>query len=545
MPACGGESRHGANGSLGTGGSNATGGASIASGGSAVAAMAGQPASGGVGGLSAAGGASGGDFSGAGRGGNGGFGGAAVVVAGRPGTDGSGGNESGTGGGGTTGGGVAGAGGVSPDVTVHLDQQRQTMDGFGMADAFAPALEDAVADQFFDPVRGIGLSILRVTMGPTGSAQSSNVYSDILAAHARGVNTFIATAYSAAASCKSNGNENDGGYLNADCYDSWSDDLAMFPALVKANTGVDLYGISPQQEPDFASCGTKAPCNGDFPSMLYTSDELTTFVKLLGPKLHALNPPVRLMGPDSQEWIHLWKNESAPGGTDPLKGTGYDYGHALFADPTAWALMDTISTQQYDTQVAEPWPSDVPQTKPIWMTEMSGIKYWPEQGPSSDIDNGVVVAGWIHDAIVNGPASAWLYFWHQALTTDDNEGLWLKDGTVTKRFYTLGNFSKFVRPGSTRMNITGEVPNGVLLTAYAAPDGTLVVVAINRNTDPASVPIFVAGGSAPAALTPYVTSATDNLAPRATLTPSGGAFTAALDGVSVTTFVGTSAGGEN
>jgi hypothetical protein len=34
------------------------------------------------------------------------------------------------------------------------------------------------------------------------------------------------------------------------------------------------------------------------------------------------------------------------------------------------------------------------------MTEMSGVKWWPEQGPSSDINNGVAVAGWIHSALV-------------------------------------------------------------------------------------------------------------------------------------------------
>ncbi len=52
---------------------------------------------------------------------------------------------------------------------------------------------------------------------------------------------------------------------------------------------------------------------------------------------------------------------------------------------------------------------------------MSGVKWWPEQGPSSDINNGVVVAGWIHSALVTGEASAWLYWWYS--TASDNEGL--------------------------------------------------------------------------------------------------------------------------
>jgi glucuronoarabinoxylan endo-1,4-beta-xylanase len=434
--------------------------------------------------------------------------------------------------------GAAGSGVVSPDVTLHLDQAQQTMDGFGINHVFSPALTDADADQLFDPERGIGLSILRVAMASTGSPMDSSTWSAIEAAKARGVTTFIATAYSAPASCKSNRNENDGGHLDTDCYESWASTLAKFPSLVKQNTGVDLYGISPQQQPDFASCGTMAPCNGDFPSMLYTSDELVTMIKTLGPKLRALDPPVRLMGPDSAEWLHLWSNQSVQGSTDPLKGAGYDYGHALYGDSQAWPLMDVLSTQQYDDALATPWPSDVPKTKPIWMTEMSGTKFGPEQGPSKDIDNGIAVAGWIHDAIVNGPASAWLYFWREALGTDDNEGLYLHDGSSTKRFYTLGNFSKFIRPGYIRVSITGNVPSDVLLTGYRGPDGSVVIVAINKGTSALSVPIFIAGGQSPASLAPYLTSATDNLAPRSSIAFGAGSFTATLSAMSVTTYVG-------
>jgi glucuronoarabinoxylan endo-1,4-beta-xylanase len=183
---------------------------------------------------------------------------------------------------------------------------------------------------------------------------------------------------------------------------------------------------------------------------------------------------------------------------------------------------------------------------------MSGVKWWPEQGSTSgsgssftvagtgDINNAMVVAGWIHDAIVNGPASAWLWWWYQPLSTstDDNEGVVLKNGTVAKRLYTLGNFSKFIRPGYTRVDVTGNVPTGVLLTAYKGMDGTVVIVAINKGTSSATVPISISGGTAPAMLTPWVTSSSDNLASKTAVTVSGGSFTATLAATTVTTFVG-------
>jgi glucuronoarabinoxylan endo-1,4-beta-xylanase len=503
----------------GSGGASSAGGSSGALGGAAGASN-----STGSGGAGAPGTAGANGAAGARAGGAGG------ALAG---TGGAGGSASATGG-------VSGAGGsaASGSTVVHLDQPHQTMQGFGINDSWHPAYTDAQADQLFDPSKGIGLSILRIGMGTNGDQMSNNMWGDIAKAKARGVATFIASVWTAPANCKSNNNVNDGGHLNTSCYDSWSTTIAGFAARVKSNAAVDLYAISAGNEPDFASCGFNKPCNGNYPTMLMTGAETAAFIKAVGPKLRALNPPVRVMLPEPSEWIHLWSNDSAPGSSNPLAGTGYDYGHAVFRDTTAWGLIDIIGVHQYDTQVALAWPADVPQTKPLWQTEMSGVKWWPEEGPSSDINNAVVVAGWIHDAIVNGPASAWLWWWYQAQGTNDNEGLLLQNGTVAKRLYTLGNFSKFVRPGYARVDITGGVPTGVLLTAYKGTDGTVVVVAINAGTASASVPISIAGGTAPGQVTPWVTSATDNLASRTALAVSGASFTATLAGKTVTTFVG-------
>jgi glucuronoarabinoxylan endo-1,4-beta-xylanase len=219
-------------------------------------------------------------------------------------------------------------------------------------------------------------------------------------------------------------------------------------------------------------------------------------------------------------------------------GGGYDYGHYLYKDATAWGAFDIIGVHEYDTQHAEPWPSDVPSKKTVWQTEMSGVKWWPQQGPSSDIANGIAVAGWIHDALTTGQVSAWLWWWYQATATNDNEGLLLMSGTDTKRHWVLGNYSKFIRPGYTRVDVTGTIPTGVLLSAYKGTDGTVVVVAINQGTSSVTVPISIAGGTAPASLTPWVTSMTDNLASKTAVTVSSASFSATLAATTVTTFVG-------
>ena len=523
--------------STGSGGSPSSG----SSGGSPGSGTTGGTSGGGNGGTagSSSGGSSGG---GVGTGGSG----AGGVGAGGAGT-----------GGAATGGVGGGAAGSSGAVTVQLDRTEQTIDGFGINDSWAPAMTSAQATALFSATSGIGLTILRVGMGSNGMPISANIPGDITLAKNAGATKIIGSTWSPpGAACKSGQTpldsanpDNNGGHVLMSCYTSWATSIKNFAV----NQG--LYAMSIANEPDFASCGTTEPCNGSYPTTLYTANEMVTFVKVVGPMLQAAG--IKVMAPEASEWNHTWSNTSAccsvPSGrnsSDPLTcgfpptsaacatGGGYDYGHYLYKDSAAWAAFDILGVHEYDSQAAQPWPSDVPARKPVWQTEMSGVKWWAEQGPSNDINNGVVVGGWIHDALVNGQVSAWLWWWYQANNTDDNEGLILKNGNDTKRHYVLGNYSKFVRPGSTRVDIGGAVPAGVLLSGYKGTDGTVAVVAINQGTASVSVPISISGGTAPASLTPWVTSATDNLASKAAVTVSGGSFTAALAAKTVTTFVG-------
>jgi glucuronoarabinoxylan endo-1,4-beta-xylanase len=533
-------------GTTGGGGDTVTGGTTSVSGGATS-----------VGGRSAGGTTGTGGRSMGGRGGGTGVGG----TTGDGGSTGTTGGTTGDGGSTGTTGGSTGEGGGGTDVTVQLAQTQQTIDGFGINDTWS-ALTDAQAKAMFDVSTGIGLTILRVGMGSNGGFYNNNESSSIASAKKYGATTIIGSVWSPPANCKDNNSISKGGHLIDSCYESWSDAIAKFAS------DNDLYAMSAGNEPDFRSCGSTIgpPCNGDYDTTEYTANEMVAFVKKLGPKLKAAG--VKLIAPEASEWIHVWSNISATGSTvashpnssDPFgcgcfantitdaveatcaskcaSGEGYDYGHYLHDDDAAWAAIDILGVHQYDTQVAEPWPkklNDGKPDKPIWQTEMSGVKYWPEEGPSTDIKNGVVVAGWVHNALTVGQANAWLWWWYNGTST--NEGLY-NNGTDTKRHYTFGNFTKFVRPGYVRVDITGNIPADVLLSAYKGDDGTVVVVAINKGSAAAEVPITIAGGTAPASMTPTVTSASDNLVAKTAVPVTGGTFTASLGGTTVTTFVG-------
>jgi glucuronoarabinoxylan endo-1,4-beta-xylanase len=108
----------------------------------------------------------------------------------------------------------------------------------------------------------------------------------------------------------------------------------------------------------------------------------------------------------------------------------------------------------------------------------------------------------------------------------------------TKRLWVLGNYARFVRPGFVRVSTSGAAPSGVLVTAYQNPaDGTVVVVAINSNTSAIPLSLYVSG-VVPCGMTPWVTSAADNLASKTPITVANARFSATLDAQSVTSFVG-------
>jgi glucuronoarabinoxylan endo-1,4-beta-xylanase len=98
----------------------------------------------------------------------------------------------------------------------------------------------------------------------------------------------------------------------------------------------------------------------------------------------------------------------------------------------------------------------------------------------------------------------------------------------------MGQFAKFVRPGAVRVDATGG-GSGMYISAYVN-QGKLVIVAINSGTGSASQSFTIQNGTA-TSVTPYTTSGTKSMQAGSSIAVTGGAFTATLEGKSVTTFV--------
>ncbi len=203
--------------------------------------------------------------------------------------------------------------------------------------------------------------------------------------------------------------------------------------------------------------------------------------------------------------------------------------------------------------------------KKLWATEVccfTGIgKGWGQQYDPS-ITGGLALADVIYRDFAHADDSA--FHWWTALSpklgcdprassscatsvnsTGWNDGLIYYDPNyasngnqtlyMTKRYYALGQFSKYVRPGSVRYPVSGA-PSGVQVLAFERA-GTWVVVVTNTNNSPADLSVrFSTAVSGLTAAAAYHTNASDNVRRIASPSVSGSTASMTVTARSITTY---------
>lgn len=360
-------------------------------------------------------------------------------------------------------------------------------------------MSTADADLLWSTTSGAGLSLHRIRIAPDGTTSETNIAK---LAVARGA-TVWATPWTPPPEDKSNNNTVMGTLTNGQ---DFANRLAKFVQTMK-NAGVPIYAVSAQNEPD---------ADVTYESCVYTGATMASFIgNYMGPALASSG--AKIMGPETQNWC------------------GFpNFAPALLNDTKASPYISIIATHEYGCSPSA-HPEIAQAGKEFWETEI----YDTDRKEDPGMGSGLRVAQRIHDALTIANMNAWHYWWVYP-STDDNGALWDKGtGKPSKRLWVMGNYSRFVRPGYKRISTSGRVPSGVLLTAFRNPtDGTVAIVAANKNTSSTSLSVFISG-DAPCSFTPYVTSSSENLAAKSAVSVSGGRFTATLAAQSVTTFVGT------
>jgi glucuronoarabinoxylan endo-1,4-beta-xylanase len=402
-------------------------------------------------------------------------------------------------------------------TTVMIDtaQRRQIIDGFGASSAWtANNVSDVLADQLFSVETGVGLSLLRVQIKPTGVTNEMRTAEKAVA---RGAKVWAAP-WSPPAEWKTNGSTINGGSLLPEHRADWANRLAAL-ARTMADGGVPLLAISAQNEPNYAD---------DWDTCIYTPAELVTFVRdFLGPALRAQGLDTPVMAPESANWTSFAQ-----------------FAEPFAADPAAMAFVGPFATHAYGGGGPHVVAAVENSGKHVWQTEVSD----PNESPDPGIGSGLAVAKMLHDNLVGGNVSAWHYWWINPNGQNARDNSALTSGgqapQLARRAWVMGNWSRFVRPGFVRVAATPLPQPLVYVTAFQDPaTGKLVIVAINQNDaprddDPPTVQTFSIAGTSVAELTPWVTSA-DLMLGQGTpvAVTADGTFTATLAARSVTTFV--------
>ena len=351
----------------------------------------------------------------------------------------------------------------------------------------------SLADMLFSPTAGIGLSIVRIGIQANGTTARTSAGLNLALAAARGAKTIFGTPWTPPPAYKSNGAFT-GGNLNAGSYTAFSNYLATF-ASTMSSAGYPLYAISIQNEPDLT--------NGN--SCLYTAAQMDAFMTVLVPILTS----VKIMMPEQSGWQ-------------------FNLAATAWGDANA-SSVGVVAAHNYGGTIGAPGG---PSGARIWATEYSHLDAF-----DGSMTDGIRCATDWHDLFVTAGANAIVYW--TMTGSGDNEALIQGDSaTAAKRYYVLGNWSKFVRPGWVRIN---ESDSGWgLCSAYKSSDGgQFAIVAINNTSSPVSVTFTLSGFSAGiTSVTPYITDASNNLAVQTAVTVSSGTFTSTLTANSVTTFTG-------
>lgn len=382
---------------------------------------------------------------------------------------------------------------TSATATVDFGSSLQTIRGFGGSSAWISDFTPAQANSLFgtSSSRQIGLSLLRVRIDPGGAANWGTELHNAQLATGLGANV-IATPWTPPASMKSNNNIV-GGSLNTENYGAYASYLESFMTYMQAGN-VNLYAISMQNEPDAVVT---------YESCTWTGMQMGSWV--------ASNASVlttKLMMPESESFSASY---SDPALNDPnaVSHIAIVAGHIYGVTPAVNATAASLN-------------------KEVWMTEhyLSGTGIAGALSLAKEVSDSMAVANY----------SAYLWWWLQNYPSGNYEnGLLDENNNITLNGYALGQFSRFIRPGYVRSHATYNPQANVYVTAYHG-SGHLVIVALNLGSSDITQSFTVQNQSL-TSMTPYQTSASQEIAQQTPVTLSGNAFTATLPAQSITSFV--------
>ena len=277
-----------------------------------------------------------------------------------------------------------------------------------------------------------------------------------------------------------------GGRLDPKYYHEYAEYLLAYVMILKQETGIDLYGISIQNEPYFAN---------PFESNVVKPEEYGNLLDIVGKRFRDEGLGTKLFGPEHMaEWSwgvqqNYVSNIFSNGGDNPyldiyavhgyVDGVAPDYGSAA-----GWTALKENIADKYD--------------KRIWMTETSGYP----QSFAGAMD----LAKSMYLALRFGDISAWVYW--SVSGEPGSEFSLMASGEPTPVYYVSRQFFKYIRPGAIRITATSGDAE-VLALAFKNPsEGSMTLVLVNTSDQEKNIALDIP--VRPAEFFSYRTSANEN-----------------------------------
>ena len=385
----------------------------------------------------------------------------------------------------------------SGTATINFTNTQQRIDGFGASSAWmSGTLSTYDADLIFSTNTGIGLSLLRTRIAPDGTTWEAGIAQQ---AQARGAKIW-STPWSPPAIYKNTNSVNGGSFVSATTnYQNYASLLAKYVANLKNSSGISLYALSVQNEPNYAT---------DYESCLWTPQQLHDFVPYLSAALTASNvASTKIILAEDANW--KWNLASN-----------------AMADVTTSNLVGILAAHNYGSTASAVTNFGTPCPKTLWETEHY-------LGTDNSITNGLALAQEIHSFLTVASVNAYHYWWLYANDTGGIVGS--NSANPARRLFVMGNYSKFIRPNFYRVGLTNNTT--ALVSAFKDSGSTnFVVVAANPTPFPVSQTFALTNFPAVTRLAPWATTATSSLANQGVVNVTNGIFSSILPAWSVVSF---------
>ncbi|MDR0344004.1 MAG: hypothetical protein LBI49_13050 [Nocardiopsaceae bacterium] len=374
-------------------------------------------------------------------------------------------------------------------ITVRPGQHHQTVDGFGFTEAFRepvitalPAAEQQrLGTLLFSPSAGAGMSIVRFGLGGAtdpgdpisgpGDAAEQVWLGKLAEQH--GVHQFYADAWSAPAGMKTNGSLDNGGSLCGSPGESCSagDQRPAYASYLAgqaaqfAQNGIPLRAVGFVNEPEIGP---------SYASMLMTPAQAADFVPYLGRALAAQHLRTRVACCDAEGW------------TDAAA-----YTQAVLGSPAAARYVGLITGHGYTAPPVSPLPAG---GRPVWESEWANFSPWDPAWDDGAPGSGMTWAQNISAAFTQGDVNAFFWWWGASSSTANSGLIQVLGPTInlSSRYWASAAFGRYIRPGAVRVGAQAAAP-GVQVSAFADPDGRLVIEAINTAAAAQQVRIQLGG----------------------------------------------------